>query len=256
MTQNCNLCYIISYLKNRIRREKMDEFEKWMDVADKEYKNGDYVASRKMADFAIFFAKMPKNFAKAFNRRARAKRYIAFKTEDKIPKEIMYMSARQDWETVINISGDIDVEIKISAIKGIMLLPGEDIELLYNFGNKIIEDQASNWKEKRNLIGELGNSYGIEVRKTDPLAAKRIFLNHYALINKKTLIAGHLAHNAGTCFLMLRNEESNESEKRYYLALSAIRWLHQALEDYPVDQVTHIKTVENKIYDARDGIEP
>jgi len=103
------------------------------------------------------------------------------------------------------------------------------------------------------LKGELKNSLGLEVKKSYPEEAMRIFIDAYETVSKSTTLAGHLLHNAGTCWLEMANAEKDNLKKWSYLTY-ALDNLEKSLKEYPEDQIDHRKTVEGKIKDTENKI--
>ena len=214
------------------------EFEKDLQVADDLYDDGRHSGAVKVCSSALKFAKNDEQIAIALDRRGWSARYVGFKDRDGKNREAAYKMAREDWQRVLKISSDID--LRISAIKGLILLPEEDGEELYRTGITAVNQYADNLK------AELGNSYGLMVREEDPEKAIHIFLNTYGTVEKETVIAGHLMQNVGTCYLILKGLEKNVFQRNLY-AIEAINYLEIAIKEYPKDQIKHRGSTQGKI---------
>ncbi|MCK4799573.1 hypothetical protein KAS31_01190 [Candidatus Parcubacteria bacterium] len=210
------------------------------------YEGGKYYEAIQVCNFALTYAKNDEEIALVLNKRGYAERYFGFKSTLDRHRENSYKKARADWKKVLEISSDI--ELKISAIKGLMLLPGEDIEALYQTGEVTVLNYANN------LIAEIMNSYGLVIRETDIDKAISIFTEGYGKAKKGSTIAGHLMQNIGTCWLMLKNQEESLELKKEY-AISAIGYLKIALQEYPEDQIEHRRSVQEKIDNTQAEIE-
>ena len=251
--------------------EKMAEkFEKYITEADKLYIEGQYEESVSAASGAMIFSQSnnKEDKARAFDRRAWSYQKIGYKTSDKNLRANMYRMAREDWFEAFKLTQNF--ERRFSSIKGRMLVLLENVTLvkveieeetltlnkelagLYQFGEREIEKHASG-QNAQNLKAELLNSLGIEVRKSDPETASKIFTCGYMIVEFYTTIAGHLQHNKGTCYLMLKNQTKDKAEKLKYAEI-AILYLKWALEEYPEDQVAHRNAAENKIKNTEEEI--
>lgn len=222
------------------------EFETRMLKAEVYYKDGKYYDAIQMCNFAFVYTKSDEERALVLNRRGYAERFYGFKSKVNEHKQESYEMARKDWRKVLELSSNID--LRISVIRGLMLLPGEDIEALCQTGKVAISNYADN------LEAELINSYGLVVRETDQERAISIFTDGYDKAERGTIISGHLAQNVGTCRLIQKNQEESLKSKKEY-AISAIISLKVALEEYPEDQKEHRRAVENKIANTRAEIE-
>ena len=223
-----------------------NEFEGDLQAANIFYKDGKYLEAVQACFFALTHAKSDEEKAVVLNQRGWAARYDGFKSEEEKHREEAYEMAREDWRKVLELSSDID--LKISAIKGLMLLPGEDIEALCQIGEAAILDYANN------LTAEIVNSYGLVVRETDIDKAISIFTDGYWKAKDGTTIAGHLAQNIGSCLLIQKNQEKSLELKRKY-AVSAIHKLRIALKAYPENQIEHRRSVQGKIDNTQKEIE-
>jgi len=224
----------------------MSEFEEDLQVANSLYEDGKYSRAVKACSLALKYAQDNEQIAVTLKRRGWAARYDGFKSKDEAYRKAAYKMARKDWRKVLEMSSDID--LKISAIKGLMLLPEEDSEELYQIGIVAIDEHA------KNLKAELGNSYGLMIREEDPRRATFIFLNAYETVEKGTTIAGHLMQNAGTCYLMLKGQEEIVFQKRHY-SIEAIKYLEIAMEEYPENQIEHRRSAQGKIDRTREEME-
>lgn len=227
-------------------------FERLMKEADELYANGEWLKAIKPASMAKEVAKTIGNneyIAEALNRRGWSTRYVGFKS--KIPNEIneLYKDAYRDWQGVLSKSTNL--KTRISAIKGLILLPGENVNQLCDQGMLEIKNDQ---QEKENLKAELINSKAIELRKTDPLVAFNMFTQAYETVQHRTVIAGHLLQNAGTCWLMLLKDEKDLYNRKHF-AQRAILCLEKALEEYPNDQTEHRKSTQNKLDNTRKDLE-
>ncbi|MCK4454038.1 hypothetical protein KAU51_01660 [Candidatus Parcubacteria bacterium] len=220
----------------------MGEFEELMEKRDKEYSDGNWKESIPFATAAISVAIQATALAQ--NGRAWGRRYVGYKTDDPQERETMYRLARQDWRAVLKTSTNIDT--RISAIKGLMLLPEENIPELCELGIREIKLRIPEYQRRENIKAELLNSKGIDVRKTNPEDAERIFLNAYETVERGIVIAGHLINNAGVCHLILKNQAEDKGEKREH-AEQAIKYLKMALKEYPEDQIEHRRAAQKKI---------
>lgn len=229
----------------------MGEFEELMKKRDKEYSDGRWKESIPFATAAMGVAIQATALAQ--NERAWGRRYVGYKTDDLSEREEMYELARQDWRAVLEKSKNIDT--RISAIKGLILLPRENIVELCDIGTGEIKTQVSEEQRRENMKAELLNSKGIDVRKTDPISAERIFLNAYKTVEHGIVIAGHLINNVGVCHLILKNKPKiNKGEKREH-AEKAIKYLRMALKEYPEDQIEHRRAAQKKIDNTLKEIE-
>ena len=215
-----------------------NESGKDLQVADTFYKDGKYSEAVQACFFALTHAKSDEGKAVVLNRRGWAARYDGFKSGEKEHREEAYEMARTDWRKVLELSSDIN--IKVSAIKGLMLLPGENVEALCRMGEVAISNYANN------LTAEIINSYGLVVRGTDIDKAISIFTKGYEEAERGTTISGHLAQNIGTCRLMQKDQEKSLKSKKE-CAISAIISLRVALEEYPENQIEHRRSVQGKI---------
>ncbi len=223
--------------------------------AEELYKKAEYEKAIEQADISLELAIELKNEeyqATALNKRAWPERYIGFKTKDEDLRAKMYNLAKKDWQAVLEKSND--TKIRISAIKGLILLPGENVKELCNVGIQEIHNSHLETQEAENMKAELKNSREIETRKTDPKKAEEGFLKAYETVQHGTVIAGHLLQNAGTCCLMLL-KDAKDSYDKYNLAQRAILLLEKALEEYPADQIEHRKSTQNKINNTKKDLE-
>lgn len=235
--------------------EKQNDFKNSMREADDLYAAGEYEAARNAAsralEVALEIAKETgndENSADALSRRAWSERYVGFKSDNpKVQKE-MYESARIDWLEVLFLSKNL--KTRISAIKGLILLPNANIESLYEMGT---EEIKRNQQELENLEAELMNSKAIEIRKTDQVRAFNMFEDAFKIVRRGTVIAGHLKQNAGTCWLMILKNEKDPYMKELF-ANRAIKNLKEALAEYPADQAEHRKSTEKKLANAEEEL--
>ena len=223
-----------------------NEFERNLQAANIFYKDGEYSEAVQACFFALVYAKSNEEKAVVLNRRGWAARYDGFKSEEEKHREGAYEMARKDWRKVLELSSDID--LKISAIKGLMLLPGEDVKALCQMGKVTVSNYANN------LTAEIMNSYGLVIRETDVDEAMSIFEKGYEKAEKGTTISGHLAQNVGTCRLIQKDREKSLKLKREY-ALGAMISLRVALKEYPENQIEHRRSVQGKIDNTQKEIE-
>lgn len=212
--------------------------------ADNLYAAGKWEAAVSAASAALEAAKATgneENSADVLNRRGWSERYVGFKTDSLDIRREMYENARRDWQEVLNISKNL--KTRISAIKGLILLPDENIQQLCEKG---LLEIKRNEQELENLKAEMINSQAIEIRKTDPVQASNMFVRAHEKVQPQTVIAGHLMQNAGTCWLMLLKEEKGLYQ-RYLFAQRAISCFEQALMEYPADQTEHRKSTQTKL---------
>ncbi len=224
----------------------MSEFEEDLQAANDLYEKGEYSKAIQACFFALEHAENDEKIAVVLDRRGWSARYVGFKSEDEGNREAAYKMAKEDWRKVLEISSDID--LKISAIKGLMLLPGEGGEKLFRMGIAIVDKHAENPK------AELRNSYGLLIREKNPVGAADLFRNAYKTVEKGTTIAGHLMQNLGTCLLIMKNDEEDPKWKMTY-AIKAIRYLETAMEEYPESQIEHRRSTQEKIDNTKKEIE-
>ncbi len=228
-----------------------NDFKIGMRHADNLYTAGKWEAAMNAASAALEAANKTsneENSADALNRRGWSARYVGFKSDNPEVKKEMYENARRDWKEVLNISKNL--KTRISAIKGLILLPNAKIEILYAMG---MEEIKRNQQDLENLEAELMNSKAIEIRKTDQVRAFNMFEDAYKIVRRGTVIAGHLKQNAGTCWLMLLKEEK-DLYRRELFAHRAIKNLKEALNEYPSDQTEHRKSTEKKLANAEEEL--
>ncbi len=233
---------------------KEEYFKKMLKGADELYENGEWRRSVDIANVAVDTAREIGNeeySANALNRRGWGERYVGFKSDNPEERKVMYEAARKDWKVTLEKSKNL--RTRISAIKGLILLPGKDVKKLCNIGIQEIQNSHLDAQEKENIKAELENSREIETRKTDPQKAEKGFLKSYETVQHGTVIAGHLLQNAGTCCLMLLKDAKDAYDK-YYLARRAILLLEKALEEYPADQIEHRKSTQNKINNTKKDL--
>lgn len=219
--------------------------------ADNLYAAGKWEAAVSAASAALEAAKATgneENSADVLNRRGWSERYVGFKSKNPDEKNAMYEAARKDWRVVLEKSKNL--KTRISAIKGLILLPDEDVNQLCDMGMLEIKNDQ---QEKENLKAELINSKAIELRKTDPAQASNMFFGAHKKVQPRTVIAGHLMQNAGTCWLMLLKEEK-DFYKRKLFAQRAISCFEQALMEYSADQIEHRKSTQNKLDNTRKDL--
>ena len=231
----------------------MTEFEELMEIRDKYYKKGYYGQSIYWATRAIELARNKEEMALALNARAWGERYVGYKADDPMVKDKMYALAKGDWTAVLETMPE-DIDVVISAIKGFMLLPGNDVEELYKLGAREIEKRIVDDQTKDNLKADLINSMGIIAREKDPEVAERIFLQGYEIVESGITTAGHLINNAGVCHLILKNQAEEKNEK-YLHAKVALEFLTEALDHYPLDQIEHRRAAQKKIDNTLKEIE-
>lgn len=228
-----------------------NSFKVSMSHADSLYKAGKWEAAADAASAALEAANATGNeeySAEALNRRAWSRRYIGLKSNDPDVIKQMYEKAQRDWREVLDISKNL--EMRISAIKGLILLPAESVEEWCEIGLEQINRKR---QELTNLEVDLINSKAIEIRKTDQVRAFNMFEEAYKIVQHGTVIAGHLKQNAGTCWLMLLKGEE-ELYQRILFVNRAIRNLEKALAEYPADQVEHRKSTQNKLDNIRKDL--
>lgn len=230
----------------------MGNFEELMKKRDEKYGNGKWKESIPFATGAMSAARDEEEVALAQNGRAWGERYVGYKTDDPKERQRMYELARLDWRAVLEKSKNID--IRISAIKGLILLPEENVPELCDLGVREIKTQISEYQRREDMKAELLNSKGIDIRKTDPVAAEGIFLDAYETVEHGIVIAGHLINNAGVCHLMLKNQAEDKGDKRKH-AEKAIEYLRKALIEYPEDQIEHRRAAQRKIDNTLKEIE-
>lgn len=223
----------------------MTEFERLMEHRDLDYKYGYYESSNDWATKAIGAARDKEEIALAVVKRGWGERFRGFKIDDPDERKKMYLAAKHDWLFVLEDEPK-DIDVMISAIKGLMLLPGEDVYELYELGEREIAKRVTDSQERKNLEGELGNSQGIQVRAKYPKTAMQIFLYHYKEVTPGTVVAGHLIKNLAVCCLMLKNSELDKQEKAEY-ANVAIGYLRKSLKEYPLEQIEHRRDAQAKI---------
>ena len=146
--------------------------------------------------------------------------------------------ARTDWRKVLELSSDIN--IKVSAIKGLMLLPGEGTMSLCQVGMADIDNHA------KNLKAEIKNSFGLSIREKDPRKAVSVFRSVYRTVEKGTTIAGHLMQNMATCWLIIKDQEKDLVWK-IDSANKAIEYLKIAMKEYPEGEIEHRRSTQEKI---------
>lgn len=236
--------------------EKQKDFKNSMKEADDLYAAGKYEAARNAAnkalEVALEIAKETGNdeySADALNRRAWSERYAGFKSDNSKVQEEMHESARVDWQEVLFLSKNL--KTRISAIKGLILLPDAKIENLYKMGR---EEIRRSQQELENLKAELINSQALEIRKTNPLQAFHKFQEAYKIVEHGITIAGHMEQNMGVCWLMLVKDEKHSGTRKAYFE-RAIKHFEQALAEYPKDQIEHRKSTEKKLANAEKEIE-
>lgn len=228
--------------------EIIKEYKKAMEEAEKSYSNGNLDDSIVMASKAIEIIKECE--AIALRKRGWSKKHKGHKNPE--IRDALYSEAKNDAYEILEISKD--VKTRNSAIKLLMLLPDGNIKILCNAGINEVENSSLSGQEKGDLKAELKNSLGLEVKKSDPEEAMRIFNDAYESVTKSTTLAGHLKHNAGTCWLEMANVENDNLNRWSYLTY-ALDNLEKALQEYPADQTFHRKAVEGKIEDIKRKIE-
>lgn len=225
-----------------------EEWKESYEKAEELYAAGKYPEAFNSAGKAI--ESVSKEFVLALRNAAWSARYIGFKDESK--RSEMYEIARKYARLMLAIS--TDVQARNSAIKLLMLLPGENnLELCHLGIDELEKAQFFDESIKEDLLGELKNSLGIEVRKTDPKAALVIFEEAYRRVRSGTKIAGHLMQNAAICWLMLKNKTAYKSLKLQY-ANRAIPLLEKALKEYPLKEAEHRRSAQNKIDKTNEEI--
>ncbi|MCK5490861.1 MAG: hypothetical protein KAI67_03385 [Candidatus Pacebacteria bacterium] len=227
-----------------------EEFTTALKEANKAYSDGNHKEALELATDAERIAL--EMTIQATRKKSWSARQVGYKENDESIRVKMYCIARTGAQFILDYSRDF--EMRNSAIKLLMLLPGSDIESLCKIGVREVKfAELINEGEKESWIGELRNSLGIEVRKTDPRQAMDIFLSTHETVKSKTVIAGHLMQNAGTCLLMQMNETKYINMKHYY-AHKAIQLLQKAIDEYPEDQKGHRESVKNKINNTKEEI--
>ena len=216
----------------------MSEFEEDLRVIETLYEDGKYSGAIQACSLALEYTRDNEEIVVVFNKRGWAARYDGFKSENEAYRKEMYKIAREDWRKVLELSSDTN--LRISAIKGLMLLPGENGKELYQTGIVTIDKYANNLK------AEIGNSYGLMVREKDPMKATTIFWNAYKTVEKGTIIAGHLMQNLGTCLLILKNNDKDPRQKLSH-AIEAVQYLKIAMKEYPENQFEHRRSTQRKI---------
>jgi len=214
------------------------EFREDLQAANELYKDGKYPEAIRACSLALKYTHDVEEIAVTLDQRGWAARYDGFKSKDEAYGKAAYKIAKEDWRKVLEISSDIN--LKTSAIKGLMLLPEEDGEELFQMGMAAIDRYTNDLK------AELGNSYGLMVRQEDPIGATKIFRDAYRMVEKGTVIAGHLMQNLGTCLLIRENDESDPRWKRV-LGVEAVECLEIAMEEYPESQIEHRRSTQGKI---------
>jgi len=235
----------------RLKAEKINWLRPY-ESARRLYEDGKYLSAYLAASDAV--SQAMKAYELTLRKRMWGARFAGLKDE-KIRDE-MYKIARQDALQIISMSED--VEIRNSAIKLLILLPGEDIKKWCVMGIDELQSAElvgiATEEDKGDLIAELKNSLGSAIKKENPEKALKIFLDAYDLLSKKgTTLAGHLMQNAGTCQLMLADVEKDES-RRLAHPEKAREYLGKALENYPRDQTAHRETTSRKLNDAIEKI--
>ena len=221
-------------------------FQTKFSEAEEYYKNGEYYEAIQVCKFALTCVGNNEERALVLNKRGYAERYLGFRSTSEEHRENSYKKAGTDWREVLIISSDI--ELQISAIKGLMLLPGEDLEALCRISKVAILNYSNN------LTAEIMNLYGLVIRGTDTNEAMFIFEKGYGKAERGTIISGHLAQNIGICRLMQKNQEKDLRSKREY-AISAMISLRVALEEYPENEIEHRRSVQGKIDNTQKEIE-
>lgn len=228
-------------------KKQVGDFEEAYEETEILYDNGEYkkanVPSLRAVNAAVELLVM------ALGKRGWTARYIGYKNPEE--RNAAYKTAKSCTEEILRMSKDI--KARNSAIKLLILLPDQDVELLCNMGIRELDGSDLDYQEKENLKAELRNSLGIEIRKTNSVKAFHMFDEAFKTVEKGTTIAGHLKHNIATCFLILKNETVHEKKKMSY-ARDAIKYLEEALDNYPIDQKGHRKAVEDKIKNTRSEI--
>ena len=227
--------------------DKIKDFKKTYKETGILYDNGEYRKANAPSLEAVNVA--VKLLVMALRKKGWTNRQIGYKNPE--ARDKAYKVALNCAQEILKMSED--VEERNSAIKLLILLPEIDIEPLCNMGIRELDGSNLDYQERDNLKAELSNSLGLEIRKTDPARAFVIFTESFKTVEKGTIIAGHLMHNAGTCLLILKNEATHI--EKYSHARSAIRYLERALENYPKDQKGHRDAVEKKITNTQKEIE-
>lgn len=227
--------------------EIIEEYKKAMEEAEKYYQSEDFDNSIVKASEAI--ATIRECEVIALRKRAWSNKHKGHKNPE--IREECYREAKNDAYEILEISKD--VETRNSAIKLLILLPDENVKILCNAGINEAENSGLSEQEKGNLKAELKNSLGLEIKKSDPEEAMRVFNDAYESVTKNTTLAGHLKHNAGTCYLEMANAENNNLDKYSYL-IDALEYLQKALKEYPASQTLHRSAVERKIKDTENKI--
>lgn len=221
-------------------------FKENFQMANDLYRDGKYSEAIHACFLALNYVEGDEEKAVVLNRRGWAARYDGFKSEEEKHKEEVYEMAGNDWRAVLELSSNID--LKISAIKGLMLLPGEDTKRLCQIGMTNVDNHA------KNLKAEIRNSFGLSIKEKDPRGAISIFRGVYSTVEKGTTIAGHLMQNIGTCWLILKNREKALTWKISH-ATKAIECFEIAMKEYPKDQVEHRRSTQGKIDRTKEEIE-
>ena len=249
----------------------MTEFEELMAKRDEDYKGGYYKLSINWATKAIEAARNKEEIVLALLKRGWGRRFVGYKTHDLVEREEMYTEAKYDWLFVLE-DRPKNIDVVISAIKGLMLLPvnseetveveiegmvltlNKEIVELYQTGEREIKERVSG-QDAQNMKAELLNSLGLVVRSSDLITAENIFGLAFGISKSGITITGNAMQNAATCRLILKDAAENPEEKRNH-AMIAIKRLKIALEPqgYPEEEIEHRRNCQKKIDNTREEI--
>ncbi|MDD3190536.1 MAG: tetratricopeptide repeat protein [Candidatus Pacebacteria bacterium] len=232
------------------------------------YKNGEWFNARiklKMAREAAMDL-----FSPVFAEELWAARYDIFKNENLLSDEKI---AKYEGEVVPDCRLFLEltanqkryVEERVSVIKLLLLIPGQNIKELCCLGIKDLKASDLAEVNKRNLEAEFLNSLAIPYKRTNTPKAVRILRRGLDLAVPGTVISGHLLQNLGDCFKNyfklergLDKEETclkdgNEKDKgEAYIDMigaydKAIKCWNKALELYPKQNKEHRRSVQERI---------
>lgn len=199
-----------------------------------------------------------------------AARYDILKNENLSPDERKikyYEEVVPDCELFLDLTVNQKQHIKerVSVIKLLLLIPGQNIKELCCLGIKELESSDLKEVEKNNYKAELFNSLGISYKRNNTPKAIRILKLGLKLAVPGTVISGHLLQNLGDCYQnYFRLEkgadkaedcikESSERDKREALEdmvgayEKAIECWNKALELYPKKHEEHRRSVQERI---------
>jgi tetratricopeptide (TPR) repeat protein len=224
----------------------------YFDVGEEEYKQGKYEEAERILQVAKSFAENDFERAMALNKIAWCWRYLGFK-EIKDTKEC-YKKAESCWreclELLYSLSDRSSKEIKVSTIKGLMLIfSKEQAEILYWACIRGLKRP-----ENSDLILDLDNSLAIMLKASHPEEAGKIFERIYA--DAKALgnyvLAGHAAQHLGTISMQRYGQGfclDPEGPDLPYILEDAEIWLIKSLLIYPEGEVAHIQNTVKKLHD-------